>query len=110
MDKLDVILQKMESMEQKMDSMEQRMDSMEQKMDSMQTDIRHLKEESVKLNLRMDNEIVFGLKAVADGHADLEHLFINFLDDRNSRAQLSIRLAHLASEIHQINRRCTRCA
>ena len=50
MDKLDLILQKLDSVEAKVDSLEKRMDSMEK---------------------RMDNEILFGLRVVADGHFDL---------------------------------------
>ncbi|MBQ7796041.1 MAG: hypothetical protein IJ374_05725 [Lachnospiraceae bacterium] len=124
MDKLELILQKMnsmeckmdsmerkiDSMEHKMDSMEHRMDSMERKMDSMQEDISQVKDNILKLNVRMDSEVCFGIKIIADGHADLERKINQALLDSKSKEHLHVKLLCLETEIHQIKRNCPQCA
>lgn len=99
MEKLDLILQKLDSMEHRMDSMEHRMDSMERKMDSMKhrmDSMEHkvdsletrMNDEFFKLNLRLENEVFFGIKAVADGHADIMRRYKNIIDLESPRYQL----------------------
>ncbi len=107
MEKLDLILQKIDSMERKIDSMERKMDSMERRMDSME---HKMDDEFFKLNLRLENEVFFGIKAVADGHADIMRKYKNLLDDRYDKEQILVRLVHHESKIHEIERNCKKCA
>ena len=135
MEKLDLILQKLEmmdqkievmdqkidridwrvdSLEQKVDSLECRMDSIESRMDSMEHKVISLEskmnDEFFKLNLRMENEVFFGIKAVADGHADIMRKYKNLLDDRYDKEQILVRLIHHEAKIHEIERNCVHCA
>ena len=128
MEKLDLILQKLETMdqkidridrrvdslEQKVDSLECRMDSIESRMDSMEHKVISLEskmnDEFFKLNLRMENEVFFGIKAVADGHADIMRKYKNLLDDRYDKEQILVRLIHHEAKIHEIERNCVHCA
>jgi len=62
---------KMSSMEGKMSSMEGKMSSMEGKMSSMETDISSLKSNVLRIETRMENEIISKIQALFDGH--LQH-------------------------------------
>ena len=107
MEKLDLILQKLETMDQKIDRLEHRMDSMEHKVISLEN---RMNDEFFKLNLRMENEVFFGIKAVADGHADIMRKYKNLLDDRYDKEQILVRLIQHESKIHEIERNCVHCA
>ena len=121
MDKLDLILQKLDtieikvdslekridSLEKRMDSMEKRMDSMEKRMDSME---KRMEEKFLKLDLRMDNEILFGLRVVADGHFDLNRKLNAVMDDHTTKEQMYIRMIHISSELQKIQNHCKHCA
>ena len=128
MDKLDLILQKLDtieikvdslekridSLEKRMDSMEKRMDSMEKRMDSMEKRIdsmeKHMEEKFLKLDLRMDNEVLFGLRVVADGHFDLNRKLNAVMDDHTTKEQMYIRMIHISSELQKIQNHCKHCA
>ena len=135
MEKLDLILQKLETMDRKievmdqkidrldakvvslehrMDRLEARMDSLETRMDSLEHKVIFLEskmnDEFFKLNLRMENEVFFGIKAVADGHADIMRKYKNLLDDRYDKEQILVRLIQHESKIHEIERNCVHCA
>ena len=121
MEKLDLILQKLETMDrkievmdQKIDRLEHRMDSMEHRMDSLEHKVIFLEskmnDEFFKLNLRMENEVFFGIKAVADGHADIMRKYKNLLDDRYDKEQILVRLVHHEAKLHEIERNCVHCA
>ena len=105
--KVDSLEHRMDSMEQKMDSLELRMDSMEHRMDSMED---KMNDEFFRLNLRLENEVFFGIKAVADGHADIMRKYKHLLDDRYDKEQILVRLVHHESKIHEIERNCKHCA
>lgn len=131
MDKLDLILQKvtsidnkvdslerrmdsmehrMDSMEHRMDSMEHRMDSIELKIDSMQEDITQMKGAILRINTRIDENINFAIRAIADGHIDLEQRFNLATIDRPTRENIHVRLISLESDVNQIKHKCTQCA
>ena len=128
MDKLDLILQKLDtieikvdslekridSLEKRMDSLEKRMDSMEKRMDSMEKRIdsmeKHMEEKFLKLDLRMDNEVLFGLRVVADGHFDLNRKLNAVMDDHTTKEQMYIRMIHISSELQKIQNHCKHCA
>ena len=105
--KVDSLELKIDSMEHKMDSLELRMDSMEHRMDSMED---KMNDEFFRLNLRLENEVFFGIKAVADGHADIMRKYKHLLDDRYDKEQILVRLVHHESKIHEIERNCKHCA
>ena len=105
--KVDSLECRMDSMEHKMDSLELRMDSMEHRMDSMEG---KMNDEFFRLNLRLENEVFFGIKAVADGHADIMRKYKHLLDDRYDKEQILVRLVHHESKIHEIERNCKHCA
>ena len=105
--KVDSLEHRMDSMERKMDSLELRMDSMEHRMDSMED---KMNDEFFRLNLRLENEVFFGIKAVADGHADIMRKYKHLLDDRYDKEQILVRLVHHESKIHEIERNCKHCA
>ncbi len=105
--KMDSMEHRMDSMEHKMDSMEHRMDSMEHRMDSLEDKVN---DEFFRLNLRLENEVFFGIKAVADGHADIMRKYKHLLDDRYDKEQILVRLVHHESKIHEIERNCKHCA
>ena len=112
--KIDRIDRRVDSLEQKVDSLECRMDSIESRMDSMEHKVISLEskmnDEFFKLNLRMENEVFFGIKAVADGHADIMRKYKNLLDDRYDKEQILVRLIHHEAKIHEIERNCVHCA
>ena len=112
--KIDRIDRRVDSLEQKVDSLECRMDSIESRMDSMEHKVISLEskmnDEFFKLNLRMENEVFFGIKAVADGHADIMRKYKNLLDDRYDKEQILVRLVHHEAKIHEIERNCVHCA
>ena len=105
--KVDSLELRMDSMEHKMDSLELRMDSMEHRMDSLED---KMNDEFFRLNLRLENEVFFGIKAVADGHADIMRKYKHLLDDRYDKEQILVRLVHHESKIHEIERNCKHCA
>ena len=105
--KVDSLEHRMDSMEHKMDSLELRMDSMEHRMNSMED---KMNDEFFRLNLRLENEVFFGIKAVADGHADIMRKYKHLLDDRYDKEQILVRLVHHESKIHEIERNCKHCA
>ena len=107
MKRLDLILEKLDSLEKKVDSLELRMDSIEHRMDSMED---KMNDEFFRLNLRLENEVFFGIKAVADGHADIMRKYKHLLDDRYDKEQILVRLVHHESKIHEIERNCKHCA
>ena len=93
MDKLDLILQKLDTIEIKVDSLEKRME-----------------EKFLKLDLRMDNEVLFGLRVVADGHFDLNRKLNAVMDDHTTKEQMYIRMIHISSELQKIQNHCKHCA
>ena len=105
--KVDSLELRMDSLEHKMDSLELRMDSMEHRMDSMED---KMNDEFFRLNLRLENEVFFGIKAVADGHADIMRKYKHLLDDRYDKEQILVRLVHHESKIYEIERNCKHCA
>ena len=114
MDKLDLILQKLDTIEIKVDSLEKRIDSLEKRMDSMEKRIdsmeKHMEEKFLKLDLRMDNEVLFGLRVVADGHFDLNRKLNAVMDDHTTKEQMYIRMIHISSELQKIQNHCKHCA
>ena len=100
MDKLDLILQKLDTIEIKVDSMEKHIDSLE----------KHIEEKFLKLDLRMDNEVLFGLRVVADGHFDLNRKLNAVMDDHTTKEQMYIRMIHISSELQKIQNHCKHCA
>lgn len=105
--KVDSLEHKVDSLEHKVDSLELRMDSMEHRMDSLED---KMNDEFFRLNLRLENEVFFGIKAVADGHADIMRKYKHLLDDRYDKEQILVRLVHHESRIHEIERNCKHCA
>ena len=105
---------RMDRLEARMDSLETRMDSLETRMDSLEHKVIFLEskmnDEFFKLNLRMENEVFFGIKAVADGHADIMRKYKNLLDDRYDKEQILVRLVHHEAKLHEIERNCVHCA
>ena len=93
--KVDSLELKMDSLEHKMDSLELRMDSLEHRMDSMED---KMNDEFFRLNLRLENEVFFGIKAVADGHADIMRKYKHLLDDRYDK-ELSAEIVPLSARI-----------
>ena len=114
MDKLDLILQKLDTIEIKVDSLEKRIDSLEKRMDSMEKRMdsmeKRMEEKFLKLDLRMDNEILFGLRVVADGHFDLNRKLNAVMDDHTTKEQMYIRMIHISSELQKIQNHCKHCA
>ena len=100
MDKLDLILQKLDTIEIKVDSLEKRIDSLEKRME----------EKFLKLDFRMDNEVLFGLRVVADGHFDLNRKLNAVMDDHTTKEQMYIRMIHISSELQKIQNHCKHCA
>ena len=105
--RMDRLESRMDSLEHRMDSLEHRMDTMEHKVISLEN---RMNDEFFKLNLRMENEVFFGIKAVADGHADIMRKYKNLLDDRYDKEQILVRLIHHEAKIHEIERNCVHCA
>ena len=100
MDKLDLILQKLDTIEIKVDSLEKRIDSLEKRME----------EKFLKLDFRMDNEIISGLRVVADGHFNLNCKLNSVMDDHTTKEQMYIRMIHISSELQKIQNHCKHCA
>lgn len=108
--RMDSMEHRMDSMEHRMESMEHRMDSIELKIDSMQEDITQMKGDILRINTRIDENISFAIRAIADGHIDLERRFNLATLDRPTRENIHVRLISLESDVNQIKHKCTQCA
>ena len=103
MDKLDLILQKI-------DSMDVKMESMQSDIEVMKGDIAETKESILKINLRLDEDIYRSIRIIADGHIDLERKYGQILLDKESKVYLHTKILCHDAEINQIKLRCTKCA
>lgn len=131
MDKLELILQKITEMdckfdklESRFDNLESRFDNLESKVDMLQSDMRETKEwarktderlgrleaQTEEINMRIENEVIFSIRAVADGHVDLSRRINLVADDVTERTNVKIRILELQNEVRKINQRCSKCA
>ncbi len=119
--RMDSMEHRMDSMEHRMDSMEHRMDSMEHRMDSMGRELcktnenlhsleADMKDGFFNLNMRLENEVFFAIKAVADGHADIMRKYRNLLDERYDKEQIIVKLVHHDMKFNEFERKCSKCA
>lgn len=89
--------------------MKQDIQSMKQDIQDMKQDIQTLKTQNTRIQLTLENEVMFGIKAVADGHSDLmrfsswhghgiEKLSIDVEQLKVNHMQLSAELRKLQSD------------
>ena len=135
MEKLDLILEKMDVMQGdihqlKADVADLRIDVAGLKTDvaGLKTDVASLKtglqetnehlqrheafvaKELSDIKLQLENEVTFGIRAVADGHFDLGRKLDDVIDQRYHKEQLYVRMLHLSTQIDKIKRNCRYCA
>lgn len=125
MDKLDLILQKINSFDARFDRMEERMDAfdarlghmeermdafdtrlgrMEDRMDAVDERLSRVEDDVTGIRLDMENRIVPFIKIIAEGHAFLNRKLDKALEDRGEREQLWLRVVNLEHEVKEIKR------
>ena len=135
MDKMDLILQKMDVMQKGIEQLQEDVTVLKADVSGLKTDVSELKvdvsnlkeglqqtnerlqeheayvaKEFSKINLKLENEIQFGIRAVADGHFDLMRKLDDAIDQRYHKEQLYVRMLHLSSKIDKIMQNCRYCA
>ena len=69
-----------------------------------------MKGDIFKINTRIDENISFAIKAIADGHVDLERRLNLATLDRPTKENIHVRLISLESDVNQIKLKCAQCA
>lgn len=70
----------------------------------------YVAKEFSEIKLKLENEVQFGIRAVADGHFDLMRKLDDVIDQRYHKEQLYVRMLHLSSQIDKIKQNCRYCA
>ena len=110
-EKLDLILNKVESVDTKMESMDTRMESLdtriesledriesiEDRMDSMETQLSDVK-------LTLENEIRKNIEIVAEGHLDLSRNLHEAMKPYNAMEMVQVQISILESKVRDLEK------
>ena len=128
MDKMDLILQKMDVMQSGIEQLQGDVAGLKTDVSGLKTEVSSLKaglqqtnerlqkheeyvaKELSAINLKLENEVQFGIRAVADGHFDLVRKRDDVIDQRYHKEQMYVRILHLSSQIDKIKHNCRYCA
>ncbi|MBR6614529.1 MAG: hypothetical protein IKK95_00955 [Lachnospiraceae bacterium] len=128
MEKLDLILEKMDVMQGDIRQLKADVAGLKTDVAGLKTDVASLKtglqetnehlqrheafvaKELSDIKLQLENEVTFGIRAVADGHFDLGRKLDDVIDQRYHKEQLYVRMLHLSTQIDKIKRNCRYCA
>lgn len=131
MEKMNLILMKLDEMNGKIDRLGERMDRLEERMDRLEERMDRLEERVIQLELKaveqerwnrkieaqitkiemsIENELLYGINAIGDGHIDLGRKLDNAVESAAWREHVQIRLLYFESEIRRIKENCKKCA
>lgn len=83
---------------------------LQQTNERLQKHEEYVAKELSAINLKLENEVQFGIRAVADGHFDLVRKLDDVIDQRYHKEQMYVRILHLSSQIDKIKHNCRYCA
>ena len=98
-DKLDLILQKLESV----DRLESRFDNLESRFDKLEFGVRDIR-------LTLENETNKNIMRVAEGHLDLSRKLDEALKIENEKEMIAIRVNILENELRRLKERLEQIA
>ena len=120
MDKLDMILQKLDSFDVRFERLETRMDEsdvrfeqlkkkMQEMNDGLEAKIQKLDSKLDCIKLRIENEVIHTVHIIAEGHIDLRRHLDEAQADRREREAILLRILNLEYEVKEIKRKqaCT---
>jgi len=124
MEKMNLILMKLDEMNGKIDRLGERMDRLEERMDRLEERViqlelkaveqerwnRKIEAQITKIEMSIENELLFGINAIGDGHIDLGRKLDNAVESAAWREHVQIRLLYFESEIRRIKENCKKCA
>ena len=98
------------NVEERLSKLEIQTKALEIQVDSIQEDVQVLNKTLADLCVKIENEVVFGIRVIGDGHADFNRKLREAEADRDEREKLLLRLVRVESDILRINKRCAHCA
>ena len=124
MEKMNLILMKLDEMNGKIDRLGERMDRLEERMDRLEERViqlelkaveqerwnRKIEAQITKIEMSIENELLYGINAIGDGHIDLGRKLDNAVESAAWREHVQIRLLYFESEIRRIKENCKKCA
>ena len=126
MDKLDLILQKINSFDARFDHLEEQMDAfdarlgrVEERLDRVEERLDRVEEHLVQVDNRLsqvetdvstlkiliESKLVPSIQIIAEGHLDLSRKLDQALEDRRERECLWLRAVNLECEVKEIKKR-----
>lgn len=138
MDKMDLLLQKMDDvvgkvneidskvdrLEVKVDRLDERVSRLEVKVDQLDERVGRLEMKAVQqvewnyrienrlknIEVSIENELLFGIHVIGEGHLDLGKKLDAAVESSVWREETRLRLLHFESEIRRIKENCKKCA
>ena len=95
MNKLDLILEKINTMDEKINTMDEKINTMDQKINGMDADIKGIK-------LTLENEVRPNIMRVAEGHLDLSRSLKDAMKSNNEYEMLTLRVNVLESDVREL--------
>ena len=119
MDKLDLILQKINSFDARFDHLEERMDAFDARLGRVEERLDRVEEHLVQVDNRLsqvetdvstlkiliESKLVPSIQIIAEGHLDLSRKLDQALEDRRERECLWLRVVNLECEVKEIKKR-----
>lgn len=119
MDKLDLILQKINSFDARFDHLEERMDAFDARLGRVEERLDRVEEHLVQVDNRLcqvetdvstmkiliESKLVPSIQIIAEGHLDLSRKLDQALEDRRERECLWLRVVNLECEVKGIKKR-----
>ena len=106
-EKLDLIVNKIDQMDSRLDSMDSRLDSMDSKFDQIDSRLDNLELDMKTVKLTLENEVLSGLKRVAEGHLDLSRNLQKVIKNNNEFEMLDIRVDILEAKVRKLENQAT---
>ncbi|MBQ4537554.1 MAG: hypothetical protein II994_08055 [Lachnospiraceae bacterium] len=95
MNKLDLILEKINTMDAKINTMDKKINTMDQKINGMDADIKGIK-------ITLENEVRPNIMRVAEGHLDLSRSLKDAMKSNNEYEMLTLRVNVLDSDVREL--------
>ena len=103
--KFDSIDKRFDAIDKRFEAIDNRFDAMDKRFDAMDRELSDVKSDVTGIKLQIENEIVPSIKRVAEGHQDLQRRLEQVVTYRSEYETLVLRVNHLETEVEKIQKK-----
>lgn len=101
-EKVDHLEEKVDRLEEKVDRLDEKVDSIDKRVSSLETEMKEVRQQVIKTNLVIENEIRVNIQRVAEGHLDLSRNLHDAMRPSNEVEMLAIKVRMLESDVREL--------